>query len=420
MKIAIIQFPGSNCQRESAMAVKRAGMEPVEFLWNEPEDKLFECDGYFIIGGFSYEDRSRAGIIASLDPVMKTIRNEADKGKPVLGICNGAQILVETGLIPGLPGHQVGMALASNHRVQDGHVVGTGYYNVWVNVLLTTLPRRCAFTRHLRVGQTLNFPIAHAEGRFMMDEDLLTLLQENNQSVFKYCDHSGTVHPEFPINPNGSMDNLAAVCNTSGNVLAMMPHPERSPDGDPIFSSLREYLEVETKLTITSLDYQLSRLHLETYQCPPDCQEFLVDLIITDNEAKSVENAMQQLNVPVTVSRQSHWEIALNPEADKHVIDEIIASGELFNSNKEVLTEKTVNNNIALLVRYKDDLIGQHKKETLQEWFHIKEIKKIRRGVVWHITPNEGSPDDVLERVLQSHILFNPFSHECYRYERHE
>ena len=110
-KIAIIQFPGSNCERESALAIKRAGMEPVEFLWNEPVEKLHECDGYFIIGGFSYEDRSRAGIIASLDPVMKIISEESEKGKPVLGICNGAQILVETGLVPGLRNNRVGMAL---------------------------------------------------------------------------------------------------------------------------------------------------------------------------------------------------------------------------------------------------------------------------------------------------------------------
>ncbi|MFQ6673650.1 MAG: phosphoribosylformylglycinamidine synthase subunit PurQ, partial [Fidelibacterota bacterium] len=153
MKIAIVQFPGSNCERESTLAVKRAGMKPVEFLWNEPIARLQDCDGYFLVGGFAYEDRSRAGIIASLEPVMETIRHESEKGKPVLGICNGAQVLVETGLVPGLEGWGLGMALATNRRTRDGHVVGTGYYNAWVNIQLTAPSHRCAFSRHLTPGQ---------------------------------------------------------------------------------------------------------------------------------------------------------------------------------------------------------------------------------------------------------------------------
>ena len=104
--IAIIQFPGSNTERETLMACKRVGLNPVEFLWNEPIEKLLKFNGFVIVGGFAYEDRSRAGAIAALDPIMKQIKIEAEKGKPVLGICNGAQILVESGLIPGLDDHR--------------------------------------------------------------------------------------------------------------------------------------------------------------------------------------------------------------------------------------------------------------------------------------------------------------------------
>src|SRR5437870_1035688 len=132
MRIGIIQFPGSNCERETMLAIKRAEMEPVEFLWNESRDKLREMDGYVIVGGFSYEDRGRAGIIAALDPVMQEIKAQSEKGKPILGICNGAQILVETGLVPGLADDVVGMALTDNKRMRDGIVLGTGYYNAWV------------------------------------------------------------------------------------------------------------------------------------------------------------------------------------------------------------------------------------------------------------------------------------------------
>ena len=108
IKIGVIQFPGSNTERETFMACTRAGMEPVEFLWNNDPMELSELDGYIIVGGFSYEDRSRAGVIAALDPIMKQISIESEKNKPVLGICNGAQILVESGLVPGFKDNQVG------------------------------------------------------------------------------------------------------------------------------------------------------------------------------------------------------------------------------------------------------------------------------------------------------------------------
>ncbi|MBT3829526.1 MAG: phosphoribosylformylglycinamidine synthase I, partial [Candidatus Marinimicrobia bacterium] len=124
INIAIIQFPGSNTERETLMACRRVGLNPVEFLWNEPAEKLSDFDGIIIVGGFAYEDRSRAGVIAALDPIMKQIKLEAKNGKPVLGICNGAQILVESGLVPGLANHRVGIAITDNKRVKDGHVLG--------------------------------------------------------------------------------------------------------------------------------------------------------------------------------------------------------------------------------------------------------------------------------------------------------
>ena len=157
MKIAIVQFPGTNCESESIRAVRLAGMEAKEFLWNEDPEKLKEFDGYFIIGGFSYEDRSRAGIISALDPLMPYIQAESEKGKPVLGICNGAQVLVETGLVPGLIDNTVGMALAVNKRVQNGKILGTGFYNTWTNVQLATPSGSCAFTKNLKEDDKILF-----------------------------------------------------------------------------------------------------------------------------------------------------------------------------------------------------------------------------------------------------------------------
>src|SRR5579872_2514139 len=178
MNIAIVQFPGSNCERETMLAVKRAGMQPIEFLWNESREKLQAMDGYIIIGGFSYEDRSRAGIIAALDPVMQEIKAQSELGKPILGICNGAQVLVETGLVPGLENNKLGMVLTENKRIAKGKIIGTGYYNTWVHMRLSDEYQRNAFTRHLTPKAILTVPIAHAEGRFVLTEALLMEVEQ--------------------------------------------------------------------------------------------------------------------------------------------------------------------------------------------------------------------------------------------------
>ena len=201
MKIAIIQFPGSNCERESMLAVKRAGMESFEFLWNMPSENLINCDGYFIVGGFSYEDRSRAGIIASLDPVIKVLRQEADKGKPVLGICNGAQILIETGLVPGLKNNNLGMALAANEKKKKGELIGTGFYNGWVNIIPSTESDKSAFTSQLKQNEILRIPVAHAEGRFVTSPSIMKIIKDNHLDTFCYCTTKGGLDLDFPVNP---------------------------------------------------------------------------------------------------------------------------------------------------------------------------------------------------------------------------
>ena len=147
--IGVIQFPGSNTERETELAIKRSRMDPIEILWNADPEKVESCDGYIITGGFSFEDRSRAGVIASLDPIMDLLKKEAKKGKPIFGICNGAQILVESGLVPGTGKDQTSIALTDNKRIKDGHVVGTGYYNTWAHLLVSVPSESTAFTRHL-------------------------------------------------------------------------------------------------------------------------------------------------------------------------------------------------------------------------------------------------------------------------------
>ena len=413
--IAIIQFPGSNTERETLMACHRVGLNPIEFLWNEPTEKLTNFDGYVIVGGFAYEDRSRSGVIAALDPIMKQIKTEAEKGKPVLGICNGAQILVESGLVPGLKNHRVGMALTDNKRVKDGHVVGVGYYNTWANLKMSVSSDRCAFTRHLNTGDFINIPLAHGEGRFIIPDELLEKMITNDQTVYCYCDNDGSVVDEFPTNPNGSMYNLAAVCNPAGNVMAMMPHPERTENGDAIFSSMKEFIENGNPITDHTLFYDRSHYKVENYQSSNGATEWVVDMIITDNEAASVHNTLDHLGYTINVTRQTHWEIETNGDQES-ILRKIDESGELYNSNKEFISKVTEKENTAsFLVRQKEDMIGRSKFESLKERFEIEGITDLKRGVIWNVTVKKGNFETSLKQILDTHILFNPLSHECYR-----
>ncbi|MDI6704350.1 MAG: phosphoribosylformylglycinamidine synthase I [bacterium] len=222
IRIAIIQYPGSNCEYETSRAVAKAGMIPEIFRWNKDPKILSEFSGYIIPGGFSYQDRVRAGAIAAKKSIVDSIMKEAMIGKPVLGICNGAQVLVEAGMIPGLAWGRLEMALAPN--MMKGRI---GFYCDWVYVKVSNTTN--AFTRFFRKDEIFPIPIAHAEGRFVTKEEgLLEDLIKNNQIVLRYCDINGEIIEDFPINPNGSIYNIAGLCNPSGNVFALMPHPERA------------------------------------------------------------------------------------------------------------------------------------------------------------------------------------------------
>lgn len=221
-KIAIVQFPGVNCETESARALARVGLDSEIFRWTRSAHELADFQAYVLPGGFSYQDRVRAGALAAKDPMMEAIAGEAARGKPVLGICNGAQVLVESGLVPGP--RQVSLALGRNRMTAR-----TGYYSRWVT--LRVEPGACLFASTLEPGQRLPMPVAHGEGRFASsDPDVLPALARAGQAPFRYAGPEGEIATDFPENPNGSPEGIAAVCNAAGNVLALMPHPERAQD----------------------------------------------------------------------------------------------------------------------------------------------------------------------------------------------
>ncbi len=411
MRIAIVQFPGSNCERETMLAVQRAGMQPVPFLWNEARATLQDMDGYIIVGGFSYEDRSRAGIIAALDPVMEEIKAQSERGKPILGICNGAQILVESGLVPGLENNKVGMALTENKRLNaQGEVIGTGYYNAWIHLRLSDDYQRNAFTRLLTPKEVLQIPVAHGEGRFVMTTALLQEVMIQGLNVFQYCDAAGHIVDHFPINPNGSMQNIAAISNKAGNVMAIMPHPERTVNGDALFQSMRDFIRDGTVRVTPPLYYYPRRTTLSHYQKPAEKFECVVALNITDNQALTVQNALRERNFNVTVQRYVHWEISCDSEATYQQIKE---SGVLFNESKEKAV--TIPAGEFFLVRPKEDSLGQLLCQRLQHHFAIDGVQAIHRGVLWHFS-SEDTNIDLADNILQTNIIRNPYAHDCYHY----
>lgn len=220
--VAIIQFPGVNCENETAAAVAALGLEAALFRWNEDPAQLEEAAAVILPGGFSYQDRIRAGVVAAKDRIMDTLSDLAVAGRPILGICNGAQVLVEAGFIPGIHWERVELALAPNVMADR-----EGYFCTWAHLLCEESP--CLWTSAFAPGEVVPVPIAHAEGRFTTDDaGLLERLRAGGQIVLRYCTAGGRVDEAFPVNPNGSLENIAGVCNPRGNVLAMMPHPERA------------------------------------------------------------------------------------------------------------------------------------------------------------------------------------------------
>ena len=236
MNVAIIQFPGTNCDIDTYRVFNELlDIEPT-LIWHEKTSDLERFDAIILPGGFSYGDRLRAGIIAAYSPVIKQLKKLSLKGKPIIGICNGFQILVESGLLPG--------ALLTNSNLK--------FICKWVDVKVET---NNLFTNSFQSNSIIRMPIAHNEGRYYVSEDKLQELERNNQIVLRYSDSEGNT--SIDNNPNGSISNIAAVSNSDGNVLGMMPHPERasdsllspysSDDGIGIFRSMILSLEVMLK-----------------------------------------------------------------------------------------------------------------------------------------------------------------------------
>ena len=220
----VVVFPGSNCDHDAYHVVKHVLGCEARFIWHK-ESALGNVDAIILPGGFSYGDYLRTGAIARFSPVMQEVIKFANDGGPVIGICNGFQILLECGLLPG--------AMLRNRSLQF----------VCKHVHLRVANTQTRFTSRYPASSVVRIPVAHGEGNYFADDETIRSLQENNQIVFQYADSDGVVADEW--NPNGSLLNIAGIMNRRGNVLGMMPHPERaadpalgSVDGQPLFESI--------------------------------------------------------------------------------------------------------------------------------------------------------------------------------------
>ncbi len=224
MKFGIVVFPGTWSDRDTQYAVSEILGQEADYIWHGDE-VLDHYDAVVLPGGFSYGDFLRCGAIARFSPVMQAIQEFAERGGPVIGVCNGFQVLCESGLLPGV--------LMRNDHIE--------FRCIWTDLKVENAST--IFTSEAEAGQTLHIPMSHGEGNFQADEETIKRLEDNGRVVFRYADGSGNVTPE--ANPNGSINNIAGIMNERGNVLGMMPHPEKAceqiiggDDGNIIFNSM--------------------------------------------------------------------------------------------------------------------------------------------------------------------------------------
>ncbi|MEO1958644.1 MAG: phosphoribosylformylglycinamidine synthase subunit PurQ [Nautiliaceae bacterium] len=203
MRVGVVVFPGTNCDRDTKWAFEKIGAK-ADFIWHS-EKELKNYDLVVLPGGFSYGDYLRSGAIARFSPIMEAIREYAKKGGYVLGICNGFQILLESHLLPG--------AMTRNEGL---HFISKFHH-------LKVIDNNNKFLQNFNIGDIINIPIAHAEGNYKVDENTLKRMYDNGQVLLKYCDENGE-----ELNPNGSIDSIAGICNENKNVFGLMPHPERA------------------------------------------------------------------------------------------------------------------------------------------------------------------------------------------------
>ena len=408
LKLAVIAFPGNNCEIETRRAAQRSGFEAEIIRWNEIE-KIGQFDAYILPGGFSFEDRGKSGVIASREPIFDALRKEAKKGKVILGICNGAQMVVESGLIP-VGENALPFALAHNmRRDQTGHVLGTGFYNEWCH--LTVERADTAFTN--KVVKTLHIPFAHGEGRFTtVDPIAETALKEGSHVAFRYTDSEGKSDEHFPITPNGAMAATAAIVNKEGTIMAIMPHPERffeNFDGSLIFDSMKAWIEAQKSPKEVAIGDFTKLESPEILELSKNPENIYLEkkLIITDNENFSIKSAISgMMGVAIELEKTILFEVI----GDAITEEECINSGLFFNANKEFLVNTEDKADSKFFIKSLQDDTASHLAEHLSKV--LGKTIKINIYKAWDFKKTNKA---LVTEVLQNRILCNPNAEQLFK-----
>lgn len=402
--IWVISFPWTNCETETLKALVSNWIESNIFRWNDDPKTLERLDWFVLAGGFSFEDRSRSWVIAAAYPIINILRKASQEWKPILWICNWAQILVESGLITDSIWPRI--SLSENRRVdKDWNLLWVWFYNTW-SYLKSNKKADTFFNKGIDI---INIPLAHWEWRFIVPEDE----EENLQIVFQYCDKNSKINSFFPINPNWSWQNAAAISNKRWNVMAIMPHPERSENWYWVFASLFNTLKNKK---IKKLDSYKSAKKIKIEKKEKFDIEIYVKLLITDNEAITIENVFEKDLWKWNVNLKKYMFIWINwiSDNDFKKLEEAIFLWEFANFEKESLLLKKdwilfkywksnskIKTNLIeswALVRNYDDI------HALKIWFLFKRLwiksKKIATWKYWI--------SDNLNKIQNSFILTNP------------
>lgn len=406
-KCTVIAFPGNNCETETVRAAERNGFETNLLRWNQTE-QIGDADLYILPGGFSFEDRGRSGSIAAREPIFDSLRQEAEKGKLILGICNGAQMVVESGLIP-VEGRGLPFGLAENvRRDENDHVIGTGYYNTWIN--LKAERTDTAFTQN--IDGLIHVPIAHGEGRFTSTSEAGNKALESGSHVaFRYADEDGNISDKYPVTPNGSNFATAAITNVEGTIMAIMPHPERfykNFTGDQILASAHSWItEGKSPDSVVIGDLSAQPLPEVKKLENNNAHWFEKQLIITDNECFSVASTASNIAGKDLPCKKSIV-FSISGDLDAAALDKIENSGLVFNPNKETWDGFEPKPNQVLVHAFEDDE-AEHLSDKISDLLGSKVQVSLYKA--WDFVEDDTAS---IEKILQNGLLSNPNFSEVY------
>lgn len=417
-RLAIIQFPGSTGLAEIQRLAKAAQLETEVVRWNQV-DILPNYDGYILPGGFAFGDYGRAGVIEAHEPVIEVLKVANIAGKPIIGFGNGCQILLETGLLPGLPHEALGGALTDNVRIQGREILGIGFYHDTTSVQYVASAGRSAATLNLATGTVLSAPVADTAGRFMFDINLLLELEQHGQILFKYCTSEGVILNEFPTTPNDSVWGIAGLCNIRGNVVGIMPHPERFDTGEVLFESLREYLAQPLPEADYTIQWQPSANAIEAYAVPKESVNLFVTTPHLQEQSKVMTAMLQDHGFKVSVQCKLFWEVwhSVLPTELEQFTQQLVQTQTMVHTSVDTFTTSYVvpSGHVTVLTRVLNDYEGKLITQQLQQQFKLGNINNILQGVLWEIEfmDPKVNPTEQLTALLQSYLLYNPYAQDC-------